>query len=158
MLINDISINLQVVCDSDEVPGEKQFSTWLNIVCAALNLSAVEVTIRVVDSPEIIALNQQYRGKDKVTNVLSFPFEQPQGVPFEQRYLGDVVICKAVVLAEAKQQHKAPLAHWAHLTIHGILHLLGYDHIQTAEAEKMEALEIDLLQQLGFNDPYQEDL
>jgi probable rRNA maturation factor len=114
------------------------------------------IAIRLVDEPESQALNSQYRGKDKPTNILSFPFELPEGLPAEaaDAMLGDLVICAPIVQQEAKQQQKPIMDHWAHLVMHGALHLLGYDHIEEQEAEQMEALERQLLEQLGIPDPY----
>lgn len=105
------------------------------------------ITIRIVDAGEGLSLNRDWRGKNVATNVLSFPFEEPG-------YLGDIVICAPVVAAEAIEQNKSPRAHWAHMVVHGVLHLLGHDHIDDAEAEQMEALEQKLLKKLGFPDPY----
>ena len=110
------------------------------------------MTIRLVDSEESHQLNLEYRGKDKPTNVLSFPFEAPPSVELD--LLGDLVICKQVVESESNQQDKPLVAHWAHMVVHGSLHLLGYDHIEDDEAEEMEALESQIMQQLGFDDPY----
>ncbi|MGS6552627.1 rRNA maturation RNase YbeY [Escherichia coli] len=111
-----------------------------------------EVTIRVVDTAESHSLNLTYRGKDKPTNVLSFPFEVPPGM--EMSLLGDLVICRQVVEKEAQEQGKPLEAHWAHMVVHGSLHLLGYDHIEDDEAEEMEALETEIMLALGYEDPY----
>ena len=113
-----------------------------------------ELTIRVVDNDESQTLNSQYRGKDKPTNVLSFPSDLPEEVGLN--LLGDIVICAPVVAAEAEQQNKTPDAHWAHMVVHGVLHLQGYDHIDEHEAQVMETLEIKILAGLGFADPYQD--
>ncbi len=113
---------------------------------------AAELAVRIVDEAEITALNRRYRGKDGATNVLSFPFDAMPGVETEQ--LGDVVICAPVVAAEAVTQGKSLQAHWAHIVIHGVLHLLGFDHHLDDEAQQMEALEIRLLASLGLPDPY----
>ena len=100
-------------------------------------------------------LNKEYRGKDKPTNVLSFPFDDMAGLPEEEtRLLGDLVICAPVVRKEAKKQDKRPKDHWAHMVVHGTLHLLGYDHIEEAEASEMEALEARILEQFGIKNPY----
>lgn len=107
-----------------------------------------------MNSEESQSLNSQYRGKDKPTNVLSFPFEVPDGIELD--LLGDLIICADVVEKEAQEQDKPLLHHWAHMVIHGTLHLLGYDHISDDEAEEMEALEIKLLAHLSIPDPYQE--
>ena len=113
-----------------------------------------ELTIRVVDEEESQSLNSQYRGKDNPTNVLSFPFEAPAEIELD--LLGDLVICAPVVGKEATEQSKEEIAHWAHMVIHGTLHLQGYDHIEDEEAEAMEALEVKILSALGFPDPYTE--
>jgi probable rRNA maturation factor len=110
------------------------------------------VTLRVVGREEGAGLNLRYRGKSGATNVLAFPLEAPPGLPGGG--LGDVVICAPVVAEEAAQQGKAPAAHWAHLVIHGILHLLGHDHQTEAQAARMEAAEVEVLARLGFGDPY----
>jgi len=111
-----------------------------------------ELTIRIVDSEESQELNHQYRGKDKSTNVLSFPFQNPPGITLP--LLGDLVVCKAVVEKEATEQQKPLISHWAHMTIHGTLHLLGFDHIEEDEAEAMESIETKLMIELGYSDPY----
>ena len=120
-----------------------------------------ELTIRLVDEPEARELNRTYRHKDYATNVLSFPAELPEGpggvALLDIPLLGDLVICVAVVEREAAEQGKTLDAHWAHLVIHGCLHLLGYDHAEDVEAEEMEALERHLLAELGHPDPYAEE-
>ena len=113
---------------------------------------ASELTIRVVDEAEITALNRQYRGKEGATNVLSFPYEAIPGVA--SGLLGDIVICAPVVASESVAQDKPLDAHWAHIVIHGVLHLLGYDHHQDDAAHKMEARETELLDSLGYANPY----
>jgi probable rRNA maturation factor len=110
------------------------------------------VAIRIVDADEGQALNLQYRGRDYATNVLSFPADLPPGVNLP--LIGDLVICAPVVAREAAEQGKKPTDHWAHMTVHGTLHLLGYDHMEDAEAEAMEALETRILAGLGIADPY----
>lgn len=114
-----------------------------------------ELTIRVVDESEMLQLNSTYRHKNKSTNVLSFPFEMPEGIPLDVPILGDIVVCAAVVNHEAVVQHKSAEAHWAHMIVHGTLHLLGYDHEIDVEAEVMENLEIEILRSLNFSNPYQ---
>ncbi|MCP8685988.1 rRNA maturation RNase YbeY [Marinobacterium sedimentorum] len=147
------SIEVQRASEAADIPGDEEFQTWVE---AALNgrFDGGELCIRVVDSHESQALNLQYRGKDKPTNVLSFPFEVPEGIELD--LLGDLVICAQVVAREAAEQQKPLLDHWAHLVIHGTLHLLGYDHIKDEDAEEMEALERQLLADLSIPDPYQE--
>ena len=151
--MSELTVDLQDVFTGDGVPGEKQFQAWAQL--AWLGDEPSEVTIRIVDVPESQALNHQYRGKDKPTNVLSFPFEAPAGITVP--LAGDLVICAPVVEKEAREQHKEPVAHWAHMVVHGMLHLQGYDHIEDEEAEVMEALEVRLLAQLGFGNPYQSE-
>jgi probable rRNA maturation factor len=112
----------------------------------------IELTIRIVDRQEIQQLNKDYRHIDKATNILSFPFEAPDFIPLN--LLGDLVICQSIIEQEAKAQNKLLIAHWAHIIIHGVLHLLGYDHIEELEAIKMEALEIEIMAKLGFDNPY----
>ncbi len=134
------------------VPAAGLFECW---VAAAGVGPEAELSIRIVDEAESADLNHTYRHKSGPTNVLSFPCEVPDGVPLD--LLGDLVICAPVVAREAQAQGKASEAHWAHMVIHGVLHLRGYDHIDTAEAERMEALEIDILSRLGYPNPYETD-
>ena len=135
------------------VPASASFRRWIEAALkGAKRRKATEVSVRIVDTEEGQALNLQYRGRDYATNVLSFPVELPPGVDIP--LIGDLVICAPVVAREAAEQGKKPVDHWAHLTIHGTLHLLGYDHIDEAEAEAMEALETKVLAGLGIADPY----
>lgn len=122
-------------------------------------LSSANIAVCIVDEPAMQAINADYRGKDKPTNILSFPFDAPEGLPkdaLEVPFLGDLVICPGVLETEARNQQKHLQDHWQHILIHGILHLLGYDHIEDEEAEIMEALEIKLLAQRNINNPYTE--
>ena len=138
------------------LPSAEKLELWAST--ALLNktdFDEPELTIRLVESEESQQLNFEYRGKDKPTNVLSFPFEVPAGIPLQ--LLGDLVICAPVVQLEATQQNKTPEAHWAHMVVHGCLHLLGYDHIKDDEAEIMEDLERQIMAELGFSDPYTDD-
>jgi probable rRNA maturation factor len=147
-----IILDLQLaVADENNLPAEKDFQHWLTSTVNQFQPDA-EVTIRLVDEQESHDLNFEYRGKDKPTNVLSFPFEAPPGMELD--LLGDLIICKQVVEKEAEEQNKPLQAHWAHMVVHGALHLLGYDHIEDDEAEEMESLETDIMQSMGFNDPY----
>lgn len=114
-----------------------------------------EVAIRIVSTTEMVQHNQTYRQKNGPTNVLSFPADLPEDLSDEFPMLGDIIICAEVVNHEAVQQKKAQDAHWAHMVVHGIFHLLGHDHVNDQEAEEMEALEIDVLKKLGFNNPYE---
>ena len=148
-----IILDLQIATDDNQnLPTEEQIIQWLNVILPQF-MDNAEITIRIVDEQESQQLNNTYRHKDKPTNVLSFPFESP--IEIEVPLLGDLIICKQVVEAEAKEQHKSLTAHWAHMIVHGCLHLLGYDHILDEEAEEMENIEIDIMQQLGFDNPYQ---
>ncbi|WP_458071602.1 rRNA maturation RNase YbeY [Rhodanobacter sp. BL-MT-08] len=135
------------------LPSSTSFRRW---VAAALrgakHRKPAELAIRIVDIDEARALNNDYRGKDYATNVLSFPAELPPELKLP--LLGDLAICAPVVLREAREQGKPPKDHWAHLTVHGVLHVLGYDHIEESEAEAMEALETRILAGLGIADPY----
>ena len=133
------------------VPASTSFRKW---VAAALKgrIREADLAIRIVDEREGQALNRHYRGKDYATNVLSFPAELPEGVKLP--LLGDLVICAPVVAAEAAEQGKPVAAHYAHLTVHGVLHLLGWDHEHDKDAEAMEQLEREVLAELGLPDPY----
>ncbi|CAB5495669.1 Metal-dependent hydrolase YbeY, involved in rRNA and/or ribosome maturation and assembly [Bathymodiolus thermophilus thioautotrophic gill symbiont] len=139
--INDLSIDVQNLTDI------------LQQVIADLGVGASELLIRIVDIAEIQHLNKAYRNKDKPTNVLSFPSDLPKEI--DEAILGDVVICSAVVKAEAQMQHKTFEHHLMHIAVHGALHLLGYDHIEEEEAEAMEALEIKILHGLKICNPYE---
>ncbi len=145
---------LQIACTTPDVPDTASFSQWVNLVLATTTLTG-EITIRIVDTVESQMLNKQYRNKNKPTNVLSFPFENFPNITISENILGDLVLCAPVIIREAQEQGKPIISHWAHMTIHGLLHLLGYDHINEADAQKMETLEIDLLQQLGYKNPYE---
>lgn len=147
-----LAIEIQQASSSTDLPTEEQFSTWLN-AAAQEGYEDFELCLRIVDSDEITELNHQYRDKNKATNVLSFPADLPEDIDIP--LLGDIVICSTVVEQEAKEQGKTLEAHWAHLCIHGMLHLQGYDHIEDDEAEIMETLEIQILKQLGYNSPYE---
>lgn len=146
-----IELDVQYAFSEPGMPEVGDFETWVRAAMAGRRDTA-ELTVRVVDEAEITSLNQQYRHKQGPTNVLSFPFEAPPGVDAD--LLGDIVICAPVVQREALTQGKDARAHWAHLTVHGVLHLLGYDHVEMAHAEAMESLEKQVLGELGFGDPY----
>jgi probable rRNA maturation factor len=137
------------------VPASTSFRAWVEAALrGARRRKATELSIRIVDTREGRTLNREYRGKDYATNVLSFPVELPPGVHLP--LIGDLVICAPVVAREATEQGKLARDHWAHMTVHGVLHLLGYDHIEDGEAEAMEALETRILAGLGIADPYVE--
>lgn len=151
--MSQVILDLQIASeDAHGLPAEQDFQRWLDAVLPQFQ-AASEVTIRIVDEAESHELNNTYRGKDKPTNVLSFPFEAPPQVTLP--LLGDLVICRQVVEREAAEQQKTQEEHWAHMVVHGCLHLLGYDHIEDDEAEEMEALETDIMQRMGYADPYQ---
>lgn len=145
-------IDLQIACEQESgLPTAEQIEQWATAAVQPKS-DEVEMTVRIVDEAESHALNLNYRGKDRPTNVLSFPFECPDEV--ELPLLGDLVICRQVVEREAQEQDKPVMAHWAHMVVHGSLHLLGYDHIEDDEAEEMESLETQIMTGLGFADPY----
>jgi probable rRNA maturation factor len=135
------------------IPAAISFRRWVEAALqGARRKKPSELAIRIVDAREGRALNRDYRSKDYATNVLSFPAELPPGVDLP--LLGDLAICAPVVRHEAKEQGKLAAHHWAHMTVHGVLHLLGYDHIEDAQATRMEALETRILAGLGIPDPY----
>ena len=145
-------IDLQIACEQESgLPTEEQIEQWATAAVQPQS-DEVEMTVRIVDEAESHTLNLNYRGKDRPTNVLSFPFECPDEV--ELPLLGDLVICRQVVEREAQEQDKPLMAHWAHMVVHGSLHLLGYDHIEDDEAEEMESLETQIMTGLDFADPY----
>jgi probable rRNA maturation factor len=146
-----IILDLQVATEATNIPTEAELQRYLEAAVSPFQTEA-EVTIRLVDEAESQQLNFDYRHKDKPTNVLSFPFQAPPGI--ELPLLGDLVICVQVVAQEALEQNKTLEAHWAHMVVHGCLHLLGFDHINDTDAEEMEAEEVQILQELGFADPY----
>ena len=149
-----IDLELQDASNGDAVPSRKQFEAWL--AAALEGRDEVAVVIRVVGEDEMRDLNARYRGQDKATNVLSFSADLPEVLKgqFRPEPLGDIVICAPVVAAEAVRQEKALHDHWAHLTVHGLLHLLGHDHQDEDEAQVMEAREIAILAAIGIPDPY----
>jgi len=147
-----IIVDVQVACEG-AVPKDEKFQQWVEAALQTV-VEDCELSIRMVENEESAELNSSYRGKTGPTNVLSFPFNSP--IPMEPRLLGDLVICVPVVEKEAQEQDKILEHHWAHLVVHGCLHLLGYDHIKDDEAELMEELEKTILQTLSIDDPYQE--
>lgn len=144
-------VDVQIAAPAEGLPDPDSVRRW---VAAALGGRGepVELTVRIVDAEEGRALNAAYRGRDAPTNVLSFPYEPVPGVPVA--LLGDIVLCAPVVAREAREQGKDLGAHYAHLVVHGTLHLLGHDHQEAAEAAAMEALEARILRGLGYADPY----
>ncbi|CDZ94558.1 rRNA maturation RNase YbeY [Pseudomonas saudiphocaensis] len=149
-----IELDLQYAT-SGTAPAEADLRRWCELALRQRSADS-ELTIRLVDEPEGRELNSTWRQKDYATNVLSFPADVPDGL-LDIPLLGDLVICVPVVEREAAEQDKSLQAHWAHLVIHGCLHLLGYDHIEDDEAEEMESLERQLLAELGHPDPYADE-
>ena len=153
-------VELQSDLPASGLPAADQVQRWAETAARLAGGASGEIVIRIVDEAESQALNHDYRGKNSPTNVLSFPFELPEGMPEQMRaelgegIIGDIAICAPVVEREAKDQGKAAEAHWAHMVIHGVLHLLGHDHVEDAGAEIMEAMEIRALSELGYPNPY----
>jgi len=152
----DLFVDLQIATKSeDQIPDVALMEGWIKKAVLAgspAEKQETELTVRIVEDAESQMLNHQYRDKNKPTNVLSFPFQNPPGLTLP--LLGDLVVCKNIVESEAISQSKTLTEHWAHMLIHGTLHLLGYDHIDPQEATIMESLETKLLIELGFTDPY----
>lgn len=146
-------VDIQFASIHSGLPSAQTLEAWVTHVLRALGRTEVELTLRLVDEEEMTRLNTVYRRQSGPTNVLSFPAEDMDelAVPL----LGDIVICADVVCQESLAQGKSPEAHWAHMVVHGLLHLLGYDHHQHQEAEEMETQETQLLAELGFKDPYE---
>jgi len=155
MLIN---LEIQNAIDAQNIPTESQVNDWIKATLkgAEYPFETIDLTIRIVSRDESQQLNHDYRAKNSPTNVLSFPFEPPEMIPASEfeGLLGDLAICHDLVIEEAQQQNKKVENHWAHLIIHGVLHLLGYDHIDQTEAEAMEKLEVEILAQFKIADPY----
>jgi len=151
-----IEVDLSIRSENQEIPSAEQISAWIDKVFEFVEYDtanqSLQVSVSTVSSQEIQELNRDYRQKDKPTNVLSFPYQPIEGVPFA--LLGDLVVCPQVVEQEAKEQDKPVLFHWKHMIVHGTLHLIGYDHTNDEDAEMMESLEIDILNQLGVSNPY----
>ena len=146
-----LDLEVQVATEHQPVPAESEFERWVE---AALEERAdAALVVRLVDQAESETLNTRYRGRQGATNVLSFSADLPEEVALP--LLGDIVICAPLVAEEAAAQGKAERDHWAHLVIHGVLHLLGHDHQKPAEAQRMELLEVEILNRLGIGDPYQ---
>lgn len=152
-------VDIQYACKYPDLPNKSDLIQWVNTALSVPSLEKnlhplkrIELTIRIVDELEGRQLNETWRQRQGATNVLSFPIDCPEEVDFH--LLGDLVICAPVVHREANEQKKTLYAHWAHLVIHGTLHLLGYDHLEPEQAQQMEILEIELLQRLGYANPY----
>lgn len=151
-----IELDVQRASNQANLPSDQQLLQWVQAALSAAQLTEpAELTIRIVDSEEGQALNRDYRQRDYATNVLSFPFDADIELPVQ--LLGDLVICAPVVAREASEQNKSLVAHWAHMVVHGSLHLLGYDHIDDDDAVTMESLEVAIMAELGFANPYPDE-
>jgi probable rRNA maturation factor len=146
-------LELQRVSQARPRPTRAAVQRWVDAALVRLAAPAA-LTVRLVDTAEGQQLNRAFRGIDRATNVLSFPFERLPGMPQRRRQLGDVIVCSPLVLAEAAAQGKSAEAHYAHLIVHGVLHLIGFDHQEQEQAARMEALETEILTGLGYPDPY----
>ena len=144
-------IEIQTIFKSKGQPGQEQIQQWVDTALEDFNQNT-EIVVRIVDEQESAALNERYRLKPGPTNILSFPVEAPEGIELD--LLGDLVVCAPVLEKEALEQHKTLTEHWAHIIVHGVLHLLGYDHVDDDEAELMEDKEIAILKQLNIKNPY----
>ena len=151
-----MEVEVQIASEADDVPSSGELARWVRAaVPVAEDGAPPECTLRVVGESEGAALNERFRRGSGATNVLAFPFESPPGVSLP--ILGDVVVCAPVVRREACDQRLEGRAHWAHLVVHGVLHLLGHDHRFEEEAKRMRAEESRILGALGFEDPYREE-
>ena len=146
-------VDIQLADGSTKTPDAQQIRGWVAAVFTTLKRSPLSLTVRVVGEEEMTKLNRRYRGRNQSTNVLSFPVEPLPGMHTD--LLGDIVVCGPVVDREAAIQHKSPMGHWAHMVVHGLLHLFGYDHESDQDVMAMEALEKSVLEGLGYSDPYQ---
>ena len=149
-----VILDLQIASKSKQLPPLQQLKHWA-AAAVGKHKSQAEISLRIVDRDEGAQLNQQWRNKAGPTNVLSFPADLP--IAIQSPLLGDLVICAPVVEQEAREQNKPLEAHWAHIMIHGTLHLMGYDHIDDQQASEMESLEKNIMASLGFHDPYKDD-
>lgn len=147
------AIDIQIACDNPLPISKKELTEWVTTTLSTQKPSA-ELTLRIVSSQEIQELNATYRQKDKPTNVLAFPADLPEHIDINIPLLGDVILCPDVIQTESETLHTPLKAHWAHIVIHGVLHLLGYDHITLEDAKIMQPLETKLLAMHGFDNPY----
>ena len=151
-ITSEMNVDIQRQTEAGQQPDDPDICSWATAAYLGDNVE-MEMTVRIVDEDESSQLNETYRHKSGPTNVLSFPYENPPGV--ELALLGDLVICAPVVAREANEQQKTCQAHWAHMVVHGTLHLQGYDHIEPDAASQMEQLETDILARLGYSNPYE---
>ena len=155
-----IKVDIQIACENYNVPSKEDFETW--IMLSIRNIDFIlerdfEIGIRVVNESESKRLNKQYRKINQSTNILSFFSSMDDNIRWSKtipKPLGDLVICAPVIEREAIEQGKELFAHWAHMIVHGMLHLVGFDHAVEHEAYEMESLEVDILEELGFSNPY----
>ncbi len=150
----EMSVSDNLDAEEGDIPDAALVQQWAEKAC--LCDDQVITSVQIVSKDEMHELNNTWRGKNRPTNVLSFPMQSPDEV--DPKILGDLVLCADVINTEARQQHKPDQAHWAHMVVHGMLHLQGYDHIDEHQADEMEALEIRILDQLGFDNPYLENV
>lgn len=148
-------LEIQNVSTSKKIPAVEKFQFWMDALLKKYPVTA-EVVIRIVDEVEMAQFNLQYRGKQGPTNILSFAYEGPEHLG--GKLLGDLLVCAPVVEREALLQHKQLEHHWAHMIVHGVLHLLGYDHVGDSDAKEMESLEIKILNAIKIDNPYQEEI
>ncbi len=147
-----LHLDVQYACRRRGLPSRASFAKWARAALAGVRRTDIELALRIVNSAEGARLNKKFRGMRGATNVLSFPCSDPLGR--RRGMLGDIVICAPLVAREASAQNKAETAHWAHMTVHAIMHLRGYDHVTGSDAKTMEAREVRVLKKLGFPDPY----
>jgi len=147
-----VGIHIQIACSRDELPAPASLYQWV-LQVLSFHAREGEILLRLVDLDEIQILNHTYRNMSQSTNVLAFPYNPVPGEP-DTGYLGDIVLCGSVILREAGEQGKNVTDHWAHMVVHGALHLLGYDHQTSAETIEMEAVEKEILARLSISDPY----
>ena len=150
----EMSVSDNLDAEEGDIPDADLVQQWAEKAC--LCDDRVVTSVQIVSKDEMRELNNTWRGKDRPTHVLSFPMQSPDEV--DLKILGDLALCADVINTEAIEQHKPAQAHWAHMVVHGMLHLQGYDHIDEHQAEEMEALEIRILDQLGFDNPYLENV
>ena len=156
--MKNIKLDLQITIKDKSIPTKKDFTKWLTLAAqiAPPPKHKNEICIRIIDEKESAHLNKTYRHKQGATNILSFAYQQDIDEN-NDNLLGDLAICAPIITRQAQQQSKLLLAHWAHIVIHGYLHLLGYEHQTQQETTKMEQLEIEILDKLGYPDPYSGD-
>ena len=150
----EMSVSENLDAEEGDVPDAALVQQWADKAC--LCDDQVITSVQIVSQDEMRELNNTWRAENRPTNVLSFPMQSPDEV--DLKILGDLALCADVINTEARQQHKTAQAHWAHMVVHGMLHLQGYDHIDEQQADEMEALEIRILNQLGFDNPYLENV